>query len=261
MIRNMRDNDASAVLEIYRQGLDSGEASFETEPPDWAKWQLKYHAFCRLVWDQDGEVLGWAALAPVSARHCYRGVAEVSIYVAASAAGRGIGGRLLEALVLEPRTTKQVAEALGEKPTKLYHHVDALEKVGLIRLIRTQRNRGTLEKYYQSVARSFSGPGAAVGLMSIEPPAPARVEPAADPDVHRDPAPADGRAAPAARAAVEGLAGAQERRLRVERFTGPRAEGRGDAQRQAEVGLAQKGRRGRVPGGVAACLEGGADAA
>ena len=62
--------------------------------------------------------------------------------------------RILEALV-EERTTKQVAERLGEKPTRLYHHVEALERIGLIRLTRTQPNRGTLEKYYQAVARSF----------------------------------------------------------------------------------------------------------
>lgn len=62
--------------------------------------------------------------------------------------------RILESFC-EERTTKQVAELLGEKPTKLYHHVDALERVGLIRLSRTRRNRGTLEKYYLAVARTF----------------------------------------------------------------------------------------------------------
>ncbi|NCF37080.1 MAG: GNAT family N-acetyltransferase [Gammaproteobacteria bacterium] len=101
MIRNLHQNDAPAVLEIYRQGLETGEASFETEPPDWPGWQAKYHQFCRLVWEQDGEVLGWAALAPVSARDCYRGVAEVSIYVATRYLGHGIGSRLMAALVEE----------------------------------------------------------------------------------------------------------------------------------------------------------------
>ena len=62
--------------------------------------------------------------------------------------------RILQELGTE-RTTKQVADKLGEKPTKLYHHVDALERVGLIRLARTRRNRGTLEKYYQVVALCF----------------------------------------------------------------------------------------------------------
>ncbi|MDH3763668.1 MAG: GNAT family N-acetyltransferase [Gammaproteobacteria bacterium] len=99
MIRSLKNNDAGAVLEIYRQGLDSGEASFETEPPDWAHWQNKYHDFCRLVCEQDGKVSGWAALAPVSARDCYRGVAEVSVYVATDRLGQGIGSKLMKALV------------------------------------------------------------------------------------------------------------------------------------------------------------------
>lgn len=63
--------------------------------------------------------------------------------------------RILEQLCDEERTTKQVAQRLGEKPTKLYHHVEALERVGLIRLARTRQNRGTIEKYYLAVARQF----------------------------------------------------------------------------------------------------------
>jgi DNA-binding transcriptional ArsR family regulator len=62
--------------------------------------------------------------------------------------------RVLEAFC-EERTTKQVAELLGEKPTKLYHHVEALERVGLIALSRTRQNRGTVEKYFLAVARTF----------------------------------------------------------------------------------------------------------
>ena len=90
MIRNLLPSDASPVLEIYRQGLDTGEASFETEAPDWPTWNGKYLEPCRLV-SVDGErVQGWAALAPVSARHCYRGVAEVC---AASPRREAMAGR------------------------------------------------------------------------------------------------------------------------------------------------------------------------
>ena len=99
MIRNLHDSDAVAVLDIYRQGLDSGEASFETEAPDWETWQSRYHPFCRLVWEQDSKPAGWAALAPVSVRDCYRGVAEVSIYVADRYLGQGIGSKLMAALI------------------------------------------------------------------------------------------------------------------------------------------------------------------
>jgi len=63
--------------------------------------------------------------------------------------------RLLESFCREEKTTKQVANELDEKPTRLYHHVEALERVGLIRLARTQQNRGTVEKYYRAVAMSF----------------------------------------------------------------------------------------------------------
>lgn len=63
--------------------------------------------------------------------------------------------RMIEIFCRGEFTTKQVAEKLGEKPTKLYHHLEALEKVGLVRQMRTRRNRGTLERYYLAVARAF----------------------------------------------------------------------------------------------------------
>ncbi len=63
--------------------------------------------------------------------------------------------KILEELSRQARTTKQVAKILGEKPTKLYHHVESLARVGLIALHRTRQNRGTLEKYYLAIARGF----------------------------------------------------------------------------------------------------------
>ena len=63
--------------------------------------------------------------------------------------------RILEGYGQEARTTKQLAKILGEKPSKLYHHVEALEKVGLIRLEHTRQNRGTIEKYFRPVAETF----------------------------------------------------------------------------------------------------------
>jgi len=74
--------------------------------------------------------------------------------------------RVLEAFSRQPVTTKQVAALLGENATKLYHHVQILEEAGLVHLVKTRKNRGTLEKYYQAIARDFivdrnlrSGPG------------------------------------------------------------------------------------------------------
>ncbi len=74
--------------------------------------------------------------------------------------------RIIEALAASDQmTTKQVAESLGEKPTRLYHHVDLLEKAGLIRLTHTRQNRGATEKYYEAIARTFR---AGVELFSDE---------------------------------------------------------------------------------------------
>lgn len=104
-----------AVREIYREGIATGNATFETEPPEWEKWDNAHRKDCRLValepFDEDAEglltplnkalVLGFAALSPVSSRTVYAGVAEVSIYVTATARERGVGKTLLKALVQE----------------------------------------------------------------------------------------------------------------------------------------------------------------
>ena len=63
--------------------------------------------------------------------------------------------RILELMIDAPITTKQVADRIGEKPTKLYHHVETLESAGFLRLVRTQKKRGTVEKYYEAVAKRF----------------------------------------------------------------------------------------------------------
>ena len=95
----MRDEDWDAVRGIYQEGIDTGNASFETQAPDWAAWNAKYHGHSRLVARVGGRIIGWAALAPVSPRACYAGVAEVSVYVTDEAQGRGVGNKLLTALI------------------------------------------------------------------------------------------------------------------------------------------------------------------
>jgi len=81
--------------------MRDGLATFETEVPSWEDWD-KAHSL-RLVAELDGEVVGWAALSPASARRCYSGVTENSVYVARHAQGRGIGRALLEALIKRAR--------------------------------------------------------------------------------------------------------------------------------------------------------------
>ncbi|MHC4137659.1 MAG: GNAT family N-acetyltransferase [Planctomycetota bacterium] len=88
-----------AVSEIFREGIATGEATFEQACPDWVEWDASHLAACRFVALADRRVVGWAALAPVAERCVYGGVAEVSVYVAASARRTGVGSALLAALV------------------------------------------------------------------------------------------------------------------------------------------------------------------
>ena len=88
--------DWNAVAEIYEQGLDTG--TFEEFVPPWPEWDASHLVWPRLVARENGVVLGWAALAPVSPRECYRGVAELSIYIALEARGTGVGTALLREL-------------------------------------------------------------------------------------------------------------------------------------------------------------------
>jgi L-amino acid N-acyltransferase YncA len=100
------------VRRIYGEGLATADATFETELPEWAKWDTSHRKDCRLIAvdpaagnertdSPEVRVLGWAALSPVSARYVYRGVAEVSVYVTSNARARGVGTALLQALIRE----------------------------------------------------------------------------------------------------------------------------------------------------------------
>ncbi len=95
----MTPSDREAVRRIYEEGIAGGNATFETAAPAWEEWNAAHRPDCRLIARDGGGVVGWAALSPVSDRCVYGGVAEVSVYVAASARGRGAGRRLLEELV------------------------------------------------------------------------------------------------------------------------------------------------------------------
>jgi len=97
----MRPESWPAVREIYREGIATGNATFETELPAWEKWDSGHRKDCRLIARRGEKILGWAALSLVSARQVYAGVAEVSVYVAASARGSGVGKALLQALIAE----------------------------------------------------------------------------------------------------------------------------------------------------------------
>jgi len=101
----MKDEDWDEVASIYQEGIATGDATFEKDAPDWEEWDESHLGDCRLVARRDGKVIGWAALSPVSTRSVYSGVAEVSLYVAASARGIGMGKFLLNSLVEESERT------------------------------------------------------------------------------------------------------------------------------------------------------------
>lgn len=103
-VRAMRPDDAGRVLAIYQEGLDTGQASFETGAPTWEKFdaaKLDRHRYVAVdaAGAPSGDVLGWIAAGPVSDRCCYSGVVEHSVYVCPRARGRGVGSALLAAFI------------------------------------------------------------------------------------------------------------------------------------------------------------------
>lgn len=90
-----------AIKKIYEEGIATRNATFQTSAPSWEDWDGSHVEKCRLVATENGTVLGWAALAAVSGRCVYAGVAEVSVYVAEKARGKHVGSALLKALIVE----------------------------------------------------------------------------------------------------------------------------------------------------------------
>jgi phosphinothricin acetyltransferase len=98
-IDDMGAADGPAVQAIYAEGIATGQATFETTLPEWSEWDSDHLPVPRLVLRTGTEVVGWAALSPVSDRCVYGGVAEVSVYVAEAKRNQGLGKLLLEALI------------------------------------------------------------------------------------------------------------------------------------------------------------------
>ena len=100
-IREMKEEDWSAVVEIYKEGIATKTATFQTEAPSYEEWNKSHITNGRLVAEAEGNVIGWTALSPVSSRCAYIGVAEVSVYIKADYRGKHIGEQLLNSLITE----------------------------------------------------------------------------------------------------------------------------------------------------------------
>jgi L-amino acid N-acyltransferase YncA len=100
-IKAMTDADWKSVAQIYRQGIETGNATFEQEVPSWEVWNCNHLKSCRIVALSGNTIVGWAALSPVSSRCVYAGVAEVSVYVSTYYQGMKIGRQLLEKLIAD----------------------------------------------------------------------------------------------------------------------------------------------------------------
>lgn len=101
-IREMNPNDEVRVLEIFQQGIDGGIATFETQLPNREAWNMEFFNDCRWVLEnEEGLVIGWCGLKPISKRECFRGVAEVSIYLDNNYQGKGLGSLLLKKMIVD----------------------------------------------------------------------------------------------------------------------------------------------------------------
>lgn len=134
--------DWPKAREIHEQGIATGAGTFETVAPSWEDWNAARMPHSRLV-AREPAVVGWAALSPVSRRACYAGVAEVGIYVAAAARGRGVGSALRHALVesaeehgiwtLQGQTITENIASLALQATCGFRVVGRRERIGKLK--------------------------------------------------------------------------------------------------------------------------------
>jgi L-amino acid N-acyltransferase YncA len=101
LFRQMTEYDWDFVADIYKQGIETGNATFQQEIPTWEEWNEGHLKMCRIIAETDNKIVGWAALSPVSRRIVYAGVTEVSVYVSDEYNGLKIGTKLLEKLISE----------------------------------------------------------------------------------------------------------------------------------------------------------------
>ena len=100
MIEPLLPEHWEAVKTIYENGIATGNATFQTAAPaTWEEWDKRHLQHSRFVAKADNTVIGWVALSPTSARECYKGVCELSVYVDDDYRGKGIGNFLMKAVI------------------------------------------------------------------------------------------------------------------------------------------------------------------
>ncbi len=121
MIRPAEATDVAAIAAIYRHHVLHGSASFETEPPSIEEMEqrraaLEAGGYPYLVAEDGDVILGYAYAGPYRPRAAYRNTVENSIYLRPDAAGRGLGGTLLAALIAEAeaRGFRQMVAVVGD---------------------------------------------------------------------------------------------------------------------------------------------------
>lgn len=98
-IRTMTSEDWQYVAKIYKEGIDTGNATFQLEIPTWSEWDVAHLKSCRFIAEVNCQIAGWAALTQISGRCVYAGVAEVSVYISNQYRGLKVGTKLLEKLI------------------------------------------------------------------------------------------------------------------------------------------------------------------
>ncbi|WP_027381539.1 GNAT family N-acetyltransferase [Chryseobacterium daeguense] len=135
-LREMLSSDSVRVLEIFRQGVEGGISTFETNIPTPEAWNMEYFNDCRWVLEnENNEVVGWCALKLVSKRECYHGVAEVSIYFDNNYQGKGLGSVLLKKMILDSEShgfwTLQANIFYENEASIKFHQKNGFRTVGI----------------------------------------------------------------------------------------------------------------------------------
>ncbi len=148
-MRDLRPRDWPEVARIYEEGIRTGNATFETEVPSWEAWDAAHLDEHRFAAERDGRVVGWIALAPVSSRCCYAGVAEISAYVGEEARGQGVGSELLTTAIESSERARIWTLQTGVFPENA-PSLGLLQRFGF-RAVGTQERIGRLHGVWRDV--------------------------------------------------------------------------------------------------------------